>query len=200
MVTIPTAVLDIPGQDATTEAVTHTGDFDRFTELLTRHWDSAYRYAYHLTGNVPDAEDLVQQAAEEALVSFRRFQPGTRFDRWLMRIVHNSFIDRIRRGRRLTVFSLDDVHASPLVADRSDDPEAAAEAALHGLVLRALQALPPEFRAAVILVDLQGLPYGDAAEILHCPVGTIRSRLHRGRLTLRELLRPHMEAVKRGEA
>jgi len=76
---------------------------------------------------------------------------------------------------------------------------AIAEGALDGPVLRALRALPQDARAVVALVDLLGLPYDDAAEILHCPVGTIRSRLHRARLALREWLRPYVDAMKRGD-
>jgi RNA polymerase sigma-70 factor (ECF subfamily) len=192
------AVLDMPGRDATTQTG-RAGDLGQFAELLARHWDSAYRYAYYLAGNTPDAEDLVQQAAEEALVAFRRFDPATHFDRWLLRIIHNSFIDRVRRERRHPMFSIDDTSAPPLVADRANDPEEAAEAHLSGPALKALMALPPEFRAPVILVDLQGFSYDDAAAILHCPVGTVRSRLHRGRLALREGLRPHLDALRRGD-
>ncbi len=187
------------GASTPTQVADESTAREQFADLLRAHWDRSFRFAFHLTGKVEGAEDLLQQAAEEAFVAFHRFQTGTRFDRWLMRILHNSFLDRVRRDRRRRVFSLDDVAPSSLTADRSSEPEAAAERALDGPVLRALQALPPQFRAAVVLVDLQGMPYEDAAEILHCPVGTVRSRLHRGRLALREWLRPHVEALKRGE-
>ena len=170
---------------------------DQFAELLAAHWDRAYRFAYHLTGNNADSDDLIQQAAEEAFRAFHRFQPGTRFDRWFFRIMHNSFVDRIRRDRRRKIFSLDEVTGA--AASETADPSAIAEGALDGPVLRALRALPPDARAVVALVDMLGLPYDDAAEILHCPVGTIRSRLHRARLALREWLRPYVDAMKRGD-
>ena len=170
---------------------------DQFAELLAAHWDRAYRFAYHLTGNNADSDDLIQQAAEEAFRAFHRFQPGTRFDRWFFRIMHNSFVDRIRRDRRRKIFSLDEVTGA--AATETPDPSAIAEGALDGPVLRALRALPQDARAVVALVDLLGLPYDDAAEILHCPVGTIRSRLHRARLALREWLRPYVDAMKRGD-
>lgn len=172
---------------------------DQFVELLTAHWDKAYRFAYHLAGNVQEAEDLMQQAAEEAFRAFHRFQPGTRFDRWLMRILHNSFLDRMRQNRRRKVFSLEEVSSSTRATDWTADPQAAAEASLDGPVLRALDGLSPEFKAAVILIDVQGITYEDAAQILHCPIGTVRSRVHRGRLALREWLRPYVDAMKRGE-
>jgi RNA polymerase sigma-70 factor (ECF subfamily) len=171
---------------------------ERFTELLAAHWNHAYRFAYYLTGNAPDSDDLLQQASEEAFRAFHRFQPGTRFDRWLFRIMHNSFVDRLRRERRRKIFSLEEVTGG-LAADRTTDPSAAVEGTLDGPVLRALRALPLEARAVVALVDLLGLPYEDTAEILRCPIGTVRSRLHRARLALREWLRPYVDAMKRGD-
>lgn len=183
------------------DELAHTADQasarNQFAELLAAHWDRAYRFAYHLTGNTADSDDLIQQAAEEAFRAFHRFQAGTRFDRWFFRIMHNSFVDRVRRDRRRKIFSLDDVTGA--AAPQTADPSAIAEGALDGPVLRALLALPPEARAVVALVDLLGLPYDDAAEILHCPVGTIRSRLHRARLALREWLRSYVDAMKRGD-
>ncbi len=183
--------------DELTQASDRTSTRDQFAELLSTHWDHAYRFAYHLTGNTPDSEDLLQQAAEEAYRAFHRFQPGTRFDRWFFRIMHNSFVDRVRRDRRRKIFSLDEVTGA--AAADAADPSVVAEGALDGPVLRALRALPPEARAVVALVDLQDLSYDDAAEILHCPVGTVRSRLHRARLALREWLRPYVDSMKRGD-
>lgn len=168
-----------------------------FARLVEAHWRSAFRFAYRLTGNADDAEDLVQQAAEEALRAFSRFQPGTRFDRWWLRILYNSFLDRTRRERRRSYFPLEDI-PSPLPAGREADPETALEAHLDGPVQKALDALPPDFRAAVVLVDLEGLSYQEAAQVLRCPMGTVRSRLHRARLALREWLREYVDAVNRG--
>lgn len=71
-----------------------------FSRLVEAHWRSAYRFAYRLTGNPEEAADLVQEAAEEAFRAFSRFRPGTRFDRWWLRILYNSFVDRTRRQRR----------------------------------------------------------------------------------------------------
>jgi len=170
----------------------------RFTELLTAHWEHAYRLAFHLTGKAQDADDLVQQAAEEAFIAFDRFQPGTRFDRWLLHILYNSFLDRVRSERRHPTLPIDTLTLI-VPADHSSDPETALAAALDGPARGALLSLPLEFRAAVVLVDLGNLSYEDAAHILRLPVGTVRSRLHRGRLALREWLRPYVDAMKRGE-
>lgn len=180
------------------------GDAERtvgndFADLLSAHWGQAYRFAYRLAGNVDEAEDLMQQAAEEAFIAFSRFQPGTRFDRWFMRILYSSFLDRARRRRRRKFFSLEEVPQTALTADANAEPEAALARSLDGPVRRALESLPAGYRAAIILVDMEDLAYEEAAAILHCPVGTVRSRLHRGRLALREWLRPYVDAMKRGE-
>src|SRR3989442_15813076 len=143
------------------DEIAHTTDGtsarDSIAELLAAHWDRAYRFAYHLTGNNADSDDLIQQAAEEAFRAFHRFQPGTRFDRWFFRIMHNSFVDRIRRDRRRKIFSLDEVTGA--VASETADPSAIAEGALDGPVLRALRALPPDARAVVSLDALLVLHY-----------------------------------------
>ncbi len=193
-----TLLLDAATVTDATRAAERPRDQAQFAALLTEQWDRAYRLAYHLTGNAPDADDLVQQAAEEAFLAFDRFQPGTRFDRWLLRIMHNSFLDRVRKDRRRKIFSIDALPV-PIPADRSTDPEMVLRGSLEGPVRTALMSLAPEFRSAIVLVDIEGLPYEDAAHILHLPIGTIRSRLHRGRLALREWLRPYVDAMKRGE-
>lgn len=184
----------LPSQGAGTEEA--RAEFGRLVEA---HWRSAYRFAYRLTGNPEEAADLVQQAAEEAFRAFSRFRPGTRFDRWWLRILYNSFVDRMRRHRRQSYLPLDDLSGKLSVTGSWADPEAALEQQLDGPVQRALDALPPEFRAAVILVDVEGLSYEEAARVLCCPPGTVRSRLHRGRLALREWLRGHVDALRRGE-
>lgn len=169
-----------------------------FAALLSLHWPQAYRFAFRLAGSADEAEELMQQAAAEAFLAFSRFRPGTRFDRWFMRILYTTFLDRARQRERRRIFSLDDLPESALPADTQGDPEAALQQALDGPVRRALAALPAEYRAAVVLVDLEGLPYDEAAAVLRCPVGTLRSRLHRGRLALREWLRPYVDALRRG--
>lgn len=179
-----------------TRAIAGSTPRTAFADLLAANWDRAYRFAMHLTGNATDADDLVQQAAEEAFRAFDRFQPGTRFDRWLLRILHNSFLDRVRRDRRRKTSSLEALPV-PLPAPGAVDAEALGP--IDGPVREALMKLPVEFRAVVVLVDIEGLPYDDTAEILRVPLGTIRSRLHRGRLALREWLRPYVDAMRRGE-
>jgi RNA polymerase sigma-70 factor, ECF subfamily len=184
---------------AQTQPDARAGTANQFATLLREHWDRAYRFAYHLAGNAQEAEDLVQQASLEAFAAFGRFQRGSRFDHWLMRILHNSFIDGARRAKRKRFVSLEEPGVGALAAPASGDPAAGLETALDGPVLQAVKALPLEFRAAVFLVDLEGYAYEEAAAVMHCPVGTVRSRLHRGRLALREALGDYIDAARRGD-
>ncbi len=159
-----------------------------FEELVRRHGAALYRMAFRLTGNEADAEDLAQDTVIEALRAFSRFQPGTRFDRWVYRIMSHTFIDRVRRRRRHPVVSLDVPDQPPLPAAEPSPEEEALRTERRRMVREALATLPEEFRLAVVLVDLEGLSYEEAAAAMHCALGTVRSRLHRGRLLLRERL------------
>jgi len=176
-----------------------------FEELLARHLRGIYRVAYRLAGNPDDAEDLAQEAIVEAFRAFDRYQPGTYFDRWLYRIMTRTHIDRVRRRLRRPEVSLD-APVSPggdplvaLVGDDRDDPQRLVEATdLDGAVQAALDRLPAEFRTAVVLVDIEGLSYDEVAAAVGCPVGTVRSRLHRAREMLRKALGPQL-AGRRGD-
>jgi RNA polymerase sigma-70 factor (ECF subfamily) len=174
-----------------------------FETLMLKHQDQIFRVAYRMTGNHDEAEDLVQEALMEAFQSFRRFQPGTHFDRWVYRIMSHTYIDRLRRKSKTRVESLD----QPLgegegegylreIADRSPSPEdRALSSEIDERVQAALQELPEDFRLAVILCDLEGFSYEEISQIAHCPVGTVRSRIHRGRAQLAKRLRPYVEGT-----
>ena len=172
-----------------------------FEELVLRHQTRIYRVAYRLTGNHDDAEDLAQEAIIEAFRAFDRYQPGTYFDRWLYRIMSRTFIDVVRRRNRRPVVSLD-APAGPggdplvtLLGDTTQDPQQMTETMdLDGAIQAALDGLPEEFRTAVVLVDIEGLSYDEVAHALRCPVGTVRSRLHRARQMLRAALGPRVGA------
>jgi RNA polymerase sigma-70 factor (ECF subfamily) len=185
--------------DAASEGPAHR--LAAFEELVQRHQTKIYRVAYRLTGNHNDAEDLAQEAILEAFRAFDRYQPGTYFDRWLYRIMSRTFIDTVRQRNRRPVVSLDapvNPEGDPLVnllGDSSQDPQQITEAMhLDGAIQVALDGLPQEFRTAVVLVDIEGLSYDEVANALRCPVGTVRSRLHRARQMLREALGPHLGA------
>lgn len=173
-----------------------------FEFLVQQHQKKIYRFAYRLTGNTDDAEDLVQETLVEAFRSFQRFKVGTHFDRWVYRIMINTHIDRVRKNSRARVLSLDDV---PVAGEpgsfklevpdltRKSPEEFALSQELHHQVQEALCQLPETYRIPVILCDIEGLSYEEIAELLHLPIGTVRSRIHRGRARLAQLLQPYME-------
>lgn len=154
-----------------------------------RHLSAVYprlrRFAYTLSRNAHDADDLTQKAAMRAMSSFDKFQEGTNFDNWVFRITRNLWIDTIRaRGRR-------GKHEMPEEAGTSVgyDPLPATEAALDlGKAMAALQKLPKDQREVVSLVLIDGMAYREAADLLELPIGTISSRVVRGRKALLELL------------
>jgi len=139
------------------------------------------RFACGLTGSLADADDLVQGAALRALERIGQWQPGTRLDSWMFRILQNLWIDqlRARRGREVTMEPEDLAERS--VGDAAREQEA--RLAL-GEVRREVAKLPPEQRAVLMLVTVEGVSYKEAAEILEIPIGTVMSRLARARLAL----------------
>jgi RNA polymerase sigma-70 factor (ECF subfamily) len=142
--------------------------------------------AYRLTGNDADAQDLVQEVLLRVRRGLETYRPGS-LEGWLSRITTNAFLDEVRRRRRRPVDALpDDPDAAHPPAASAD--EVLASSALPEDVQGALVQLPAEFRAAVVLCDVVGLGYAEIAESLGVPVGTVRSRIHRGRALLREAL------------
>jgi RNA polymerase sigma-70 factor, ECF subfamily len=154
-----------------------------------------YPAALRMTKNPSDAEDLVQETIAKAYVAFHQFRPGTNLRAWLYRILSNTFINGYRKRRREPVQAPgtefhEDWQAS---ADRLAGPVRSAEAeALDRLgdsdILAALRDLPEDFRVAIYLADIEGYPYREIAEMMGTPIGTVMSRLHRGRSKLREKL------------
>jgi RNA polymerase sigma-70 factor (ECF subfamily) len=156
-------------------------------EVVSNHSAKVYRLAYRLTGNKFDAEDLTQEVFVRVFRSLENFKPGT-LDGWLHRITTNLFLDQARRKSRIRFDALAEDSESR-VAGTEPGPEQSFE--LNNLdvdVQRALEELPPDFRAAVVLCDLEGLSYDEVAEALGVKLGTVRSRIHRGRTMLREKL------------
>lgn len=167
---------------------------EEFEKLVKSSKEEMYRIAYRLTGNRDDAEDLLAEALTEAWESFRNFRQGTDFVRWVATIMTHTFLDWRRRNSHYELVSLDEPteeDEEPMeLPDDSDDPgDAALKRAFWRAAQKALDELPADFRAVVVLVDMEGMSYEEAAEILNCPVGTIRSKLHRARILLREKLK-----------
>jgi len=156
-------------------------------EVVRDHSARVYRLAYRLTGNVPDAEDLTQEVFVRVFRSLSSYTPGT-FEGWLHRITTNLFLDMARRRQRIRFEGLGDDAAGRLSGDEPTPAQAFDDRHLDGDVQQALAALAPEYRAAVVLCDIEGLSYEEVASTLEVKLGTVRSRIHRGRAQLRVAL------------
>ncbi len=156
-------------------------------EVVEQHSARVYRLAYRLTGNVHDAEDLTHDVFIRVFRSLHSYQPGT-FEGWLHRITTNVFLDKMRRKQRIRFDALSDESAARLQSREPGPEQAYADAHFDDDIQRALDALPPDFRAAVVLCDIEGLSYEEIAATLGVKLGTVRSRIHRGRALLREAL------------
>jgi RNA polymerase sigma factor (sigma-70 family) len=164
-------------------------------EIVRTHSARVYRLAYRLTGNKHDAEDLTQEVFVRVFRSLSSYTPGT-FEGWLHRITTNLFLDMARRRQRIRFEGLGDetaqrLHSGPTPAQAFDERH------LDSDIAAALEALAPEYRAAVVLCDIEGLSYEEIAATLGVKLGTVRSRIHRGRAQLRAALdhrRPRKQA------
>jgi RNA polymerase sigma-70 factor (ECF subfamily) len=158
--------------------------------------ESLYNTALRMTRNAQDAEDLVQETFLRAYRSYHQFTPGTNLKAWLFRILKNAFINEYRKKRAAPVeedfAGIEESFESRLDRDRAvsirNPEEEAISRSLDQGVQRALAALPPDYRMAIVLADLEGFSYKEIAEILEVPIGTVMSRLYRGRKQLEEEL------------
>ncbi len=172
-----------------------------FEEAALVHLSGLYYAALRLTGQPADAEDLLQDTYLRAYAAFDRFTPGTNARAWLYRIMHNLFLNNVGRAetRRTQSFSATPPATLAAVADPgAPDPAAGVEAMLDPRLSAALAALPADFRSAVVAVDVSGFSYDEAATILGCPVGTVRSRLYRARHLLRTALTEGYHSAREG--
>ena len=168
-----------------------TGKREQFEQEALVHLDTLYSVALRLTADPADAEDLVQDALARAYRSWDTYELGTNCRAWLITIVRNTFINKFRKTRRqptpVQFDSVEDINVFESV--KAEDPEGLF---FHRIVdeevERAIQELPEEFRTPVVLSDVEGLGYAEIAEILGVPIGTVKSRLYRGRRRLQKRL------------
>lgn len=165
-------------------------------EIVEQHSDRVYRLALRLTGNRADAEDLTQEVFVRVFRSLDSYTPGT-FGGWLHRITTNVFLDQARRRQRIRFDALSDERAGRIASSMPSPDAAYADRTFDDDVEFALAALPPDFRVAVVLCDVEGLSYEEIAEITGAKLGTVRSRIHRGRAMLRDALAHRAPAAGR---
>lgn len=178
---------------AGTTSSTGRNTSEMFEALLKKTHQQAFHLALRLTGSRTDAEDLVQEAFLRAFRFFHRYDSSLSFSSWLYRIMTNAYIDNIRRKGEHKAASLDEPHpetgAALDVPDETHSPERAVMSAeMEAEIQEGLNRMTPEFRIAVLLADTEGFSYEEVAAIMKTSIGTVRSRIHRGRKQLRKFL------------
>lgn len=157
-----------------------------WSELVKEHADSVYRLAFRLSGNQHDAEDLTQETFMRVFRNVKQYQPGT-FEGWLHRITTNLFLDMVRRRAKIRMEALPEDYERVPGTDMTPE-DAYSVTNLDPALQKVLDDLKPEFRVAVVLCDVVGMSYEEIAETLGVKMGTVRSRIHRGRAQMRESL------------
>ena len=175
---------------------------DAFTREAMVHLDHLYRVAFHLAKDEDHAQELVQETFVRALAAHHQFNPGTNMKAWLTKILHNLFFDRYQQSKRW--ISTDDPASQESdywKRSSTENPGPESQVLLKELsanITDALKRIPEEFRAPILLVDMSDFSYAEAAEILSCPIGTIRSRLSRGRKLAQQYLAAYVGLKQKG--
>jgi len=168
-----------------------------FEGVALQYMDSLYSAALRMARDETEAQDLVQDAYLRAYRFFDKFEKGTNFRAWLFKILKNIYINKYRKeSKKPQMIDISNVEVSGDLTAAVTPEDEVFNKLLDDDITNAMDALPEEFRLAIILSDLQGFSYKEIAEILDCPIGTVMSRLHRGRKLLRNSL--HDYARKRG--
>jgi RNA polymerase sigma factor (sigma-70 family) len=183
----PVAAGPAPAPASPAAPVSPSAGFGSWEQIVRQHSAQVYRLAYRLTGNPHDAEDLTQEVFVRVFRSLHTYTPDN-FPGWLHRITTNLFLDKARRRSRLRFDALGDEAVERLSVSAPASDRELTDAMFDADIEQALAALPEEFRAAVVLCDVEGLSYDEIAEALDIKLGTVRSRIHRGRKLLRVAL------------
>ena len=182
------------------DAVMETAQKQEFEREALPHMSSLYNFALRMCRDRDEASDLVQETYLKAFRFFDKFEPGTNCKAWLFRIMKNSYINRYRKISRepdkVDYDSIEEFYDTlrPESADTSNLEEKFFNNLLDDEVSQALQSLPDDFRTVVILCDIEGFTYEEIAEFVDCPIGTVRSRLHRARKMLAQKLTEYARA------
>jgi RNA polymerase sigma-70 factor (ECF subfamily) len=163
-----------------------------FEQVVADYGGKIYSMSLRLTGNVDDAADLAQDVLERVYRNLHRYQPGT-FDGWLYRITRNLFLDRVRRRSNLRMEPWPEGEWNVPASTEPGPADVIERSTLEARLERGLALLSDDFRLAVVLCDVEGLTYDEIVEATGWPLGTVRSRIHRGRKTLRDYLAAHPE-------
>jgi RNA polymerase sigma-70 factor, ECF subfamily len=174
-----------------------------FETQMTQHYQSAYRFLYGLTNNRAEAEDLTQDTFLRAFNAYHTYDPARPFRAWLHRIAYTQFVDNVRKYKNKKALSLDacmeNGEGTVLgleLPDSTHDPEWMLEQTEFSEETKsALNSLPEEFRTTILLCDVENLSYEEIAQAMRCSMGTVRSRLHRGRKMLRQALESRRNAA-----
>lgn len=200
---VPQSASAIVPDDALLVRQTQQGDMAAFSRLVGKYQDRVYNVCWRLCGNVEDARDLAQDAFLKALEAIGRFEQRSQFYTWIYRIAVNLALSHRRRARPTVQLSLHNEDGSRLIgaqaaelmrragsSDPDDPAECAATKETHRLLLQALEELDADQRAILVLRDIESLDYREIAEVLEVAPGTVKSRLHRARMALREKMLP----------
>ena len=195
-------VIRVPVPDMSLIERCRASDESAFNEVVSRYKAQVYNYIYRMTGSSDDAEDLTQEVFIRMYTSIDSFRSQSSLSTWLFRIASNLCIDRFRRSKtRAAAFSLDepiqgnDSESGHEIPDSTYEPQRLLEnTEMAEQIQLSLAQLPEKLRAAVILHDVEGLPYDEIAQIVGCPLGTVKSRLFNARMQLREKLSGYLAA------
>lgn len=178
------------------------GDTVAFDRLVEQHGQWVYNLAYRMVGDREEAHDIAQEAFVRAFSAIRKFRRGSSFSTWLYRVTANACLDEIKRRRRRPAPASSFVTDDSPPADPPDPTPGAADqveaAERREVVRRAIAALPAHHRLTLVLYELQGCSYEEVATIMNTNVGTVKSRLNRARIALKEALQPHLELLRGG--